>query len=137
MINIAKGIIAGLAASALVFAAVYLLAAAGVRFPPDPMLMTSGIKLYPVGLSWSLHFVVGAMFSGALSPLPLGPFWLKGLLFGLAAWLLTAAIVWALEPTAAVPLAVGPAMLHLLFGCLLGLTYGTLLDAGERRERLR
>ncbi len=136
MINVGKGIISGLIASALTFGGIYLLSASSLGYPLDPMLLTSGIMFFPVGLSWVVYLGLNVLAWGTLfallSPLPLGPFWLKGILFGVGVWLLSAAIAWALEPSAVVPLAAGPAVLHLLFGLLLGLTYATLLDETER-----
>ncbi len=141
MINISKGIISGLVASAMIVGGVYLLSTAGLGFPFDPMLLTSGIMLFPAGLSWVVYLGLGALVWGTLfallSPLPFGPFWLKGILFGAGVWLLTAAGVWAIEPTASVPLAAIPAVLHLLFGLLLGVTYIGLLDETQRERTPR
>ncbi len=83
------------------------------------------------------YFIVNALLWGTmfalLSPVLPGPFWCKGAAFGALAWLLTIAIAQVTEASTIDPLALGPIVVHLLFGALLGLTYGTLLDEGERR----
>jgi hypothetical protein len=59
MINIGKGIIAGLVASTAVSGAVFLTALTGVTQAPDPVRVASGIMLTPMGLGWVVHFAAG------------------------------------------------------------------------------
>lgn len=136
MINIAKGVISGLVASVLVSGGVYLASAFGLVQSLDPLRAASGIALHPASLGWVTYYILGALLWGTLfaflSPVLPGPFWCKGAAFGLLAWLLTVAITHAAAASTIAPLALGPVVVHLLFGALLGLTYGTLLDENER-----
>ncbi len=141
MINIAKGVISGVVASVLVSGGVYLASMLGFVQSLDPMRAAAGIALHPASLSWVAYFILGALLWGTvfalLSPVLPGPFWCKGTAFGALAWLLTVAIAQAAEASTMEALALGPIMVHLLFGALLGLTYGTLLDESERRVSRR
>ena len=137
MINIANGAISGVVASALVSGGIYLASLLGLVQALDPMRAAAGIALHPASLGWVTYFILGVVLWGTvfalLSPVLPGPFWCKGAAFGAAAWLLTIAIAQAAEASTMEPLALGPIVVHLLFGVLLGLTYGTLLDESERR----
>ncbi len=140
MINIAKGIISGLAASAAVAGAVFLAAAADLMNVADPMQAVSGITMTPTGLSWVLHFGFGTFVWGSLfallSPVLPGPFWIKGAVFGALAWLLMIASVSAVDHVATPQITLGSLLLHLLFGAVAGLVYGTLAEE-SRRSRSR
>jgi hypothetical protein len=137
MINIGKGIIAGLVASATVAGAVFLTALTGVIQASDPVQAASGIMLTPTGLSWVVHFAVGTFLWGpllaVLSPILPSPFWFKGLLFGMFAWLIMLLVIWAVDQGSPPQPDIPPVLLHLLFGTVLGWMCGILLDRVERR----
>jgi hypothetical protein len=137
MINIGKGIITGLVASAAVSATVFLGTSIGVLPAPDPVRAVSGIMLSPLGLGWVAHFAVGTFLWGplfsVLSPVLPSPFWFKGVTFGMLAWLLMLFVTWAADPVAPPRPNLEPVLLHLLFGAVLGSLYGTLLDRTERQ----
>jgi hypothetical protein len=137
MVNIGKGIIAGLLASATVAGAVVLAALTGVTQASDPVQAASGIMLTPTGLSWVVHFAIGTLLWGpllaVLSPILPSPFWFKGLAFGMFAWLIMLLVTWAVEPSSPPQPDLSPVALHLLFGTALGWMYGILLDRAERR----
>lgn len=141
MINIGKGIIAGLVASATVSGAVSLGSLTGIVTAPDPVRAASGIMLSPTGLSWVLHFAIGTFLWGpilaVLSPILPSPFWFKGVVFGALAWLLMLVVTWAADPASPPQPDPGPALLHLLFGAVLGWIYGALLDRAERQTSTR
>jgi hypothetical protein len=136
MINIAKGVISGVVASVLVSGGIYLASAFGLVQPLDPLRAASGIALHPASLGWVTYCILGALLWGTLfavlSPVLPGLFWFKGAAFGLLAWLLTVAITHVAAASTVTPVALGPIVVHLLFGALLGLTYGALLDESER-----
>jgi asparagine N-glycosylation enzyme membrane subunit Stt3 len=136
MINIGKGIIAGLVASAAVAGIVFLGSMAGLALAADPVRAVSGIMLSPTELSWVLHFVVGTFLWGSLfavlSPVLPSPFWLKGVVFGFLAWLLMLLVSWGADPVSPPQPSLGPVLLHMLFGAVLGWLYGVLLDRAER-----
>ncbi len=137
MINIGKGIIAGLFASAAASGAIFLGSLAGVLPSADPVRAASGVTLSPPGLSWVMHFVVGTFLWGpllaVLSPILPSPFWFKGVVFGAFAWLLMLLITWAADPASPPQTNLEPILLHLFFGGVLGWTYGLLLDRAERQ----
>lgn len=88
-----------------------------------------------------VHFAIGTFlwgpFLAALSPILPGPFWLKGVAFGMNAWLLMAAVIWAADPTSPPQIISARVLFHLVFGSLLGSIYGTLLDRTERNPGLQ
>ena len=68
-----------------------------------------------------------------LSPILPSPFWFKGVVFGALAWLLMLLVTWAADPASPPQPNLGPVVLHLLFGAVLGWIYGALLDRAERQ----
>ena len=78
MINIGKGVIAGLVASAAVIGAIYLGSSTGIVPTADLVRALSGVMLSPPGLGWVMHFAVGTFLWGpllaVLSPIPPSPF---------------------------------------------------------------
>lgn len=141
MINIGKGIIAGLLASAAVSGAIFLGSLAGVLPTADPVRALSGATLSPPGLSWVMHFAVGTFLWGpllaALSPVLPPLFWFKGVVFGALAWLLMLLVTWASDPASPPQTGLEPILLHLFFGGVLGWIYGVLLDRAERQASTR
>jgi hypothetical protein len=141
MINIGKGIIAGLVASAAVSGAIFLGSLAGVTPAADPVRALSGVMLSPPGLSWVMQFAVGTFLWGPilalLSPVLPSPFWLKGVVFGVLAWLLMILVTWAADPTSPAQTGLEPILLHLFFGAVLGSIYGALLDRAEHQASTR
>jgi hypothetical protein len=137
MINIGKGVIAGLLASAAASGAIFLGSLAGVLPAADPVHAASGVTLSPPGLSWVMHFALGTFLWGPLlavmSPILPSPFWFKGVVFGALAWLLMHLATWAADPASPPQANLQPILLHVLFGGMLGWTYGTLLDRTERQ----
>ena len=141
MINIGKGIIAGLVASAVASGAIFLGSLAGALPAADPVRTLSGVTLSPPGLSWVMHFAVGTFLWGpllaVLSPILPSPFWFKGVVFGALAWLLMLLVTWAADTASPPQPNLEPILLHVLFGGVLGWTYGTLLDSTERQGSAR
>ena len=141
MINIGKGIIAGLLASAAASGAILLGSLTGALPAADPVRALSGVMLSPSGLSWVMHFGVGTFLWGpilaVLSPILPSPFWFKGLVFGALAWLLMLLVTWATDPTSPPQTGLEPILLHLLFGAVVGWIYGALLDRAERQTSTR
>ncbi|NBJ13893.1 DUF6789 family protein [Microvirga arsenatis] len=137
MINIGKGIIAGLLASAAASGAIFLGSLAGVLPAADPVRAASGVTLSPLGLSWVMHFAVGTLLWGpllaVLSPILPSPFWFKGVVVGALAWLLMLLVTWAADPAVPPQANLEPILLHVFFGGILGWTYGALLDRTERQ----
>jgi hypothetical protein len=84
-----------------------------------------------------MHFVIGTFLWGpllaVLSPVLPSPFWFKGVVFGALAWLFMLLVTWGADPTSPPQASLGPILLHLLFGGVLGWMYGVLLDRAERQ----
>ena len=97
--------------------------------------------LSPTGLSWIAHFAVGTFLWGPLlailSPALPSPFWFKGVVFGALAWLLMLVVTWGADPASPPQASLGPILLHLFFGAVLGWMYGALLDRAERKTSTR
>ncbi len=131
MVDIGKGILSGVVATTVLCSALYLLSLAGILARPDPVHVLNGVSLWPPVLSWIAQFALGAFVWGTLfaflsSILP-GPYSLKGLIFGVVVWFLALGVAW-LVPAATLPIGAMTAALHVLFGGVLGLTYGSLLE---------
>ena len=72
-----------------------------------------------------------------LSPILPSLFWFKGVVFGALAWLLMLLVTWAADPASPPQANLEPILLHVLFGGILGWTYGALLDRAERQGSTR
>jgi hypothetical protein len=127
--GIVAGFIATLVMSALHEPVVLLTAAAGMDAPAT---------------GWLLHFFVGTLLwgglFGVLHDYLFGPSWLRGVTFAAIAWLMVMVTVmpaadmglFGLAIDFMLPLVI--ALFHLLYGVLLGLIYGKLVDTDEARE---
>ena len=127
--GIVAGFIATLVMSALHEPVVLLTAAAGMDAPAT---------------GWLFHFFVGTLLWGGLFGVVhdylFGPSWLRGVTFAAIVWL---TVMLTLMPAAGMglfgldidfmlPLVI--ALFHLLYGVLLGVIYGKLVDTDEARE---
>jgi hypothetical protein len=125
--TIGKGIVAG-------FVATFVLS---VLLDPIELFAPSVLPAAPP-LGWVLHFFVGTVVWGigfsVLHDYLRGSAWQRGLLFALGAWivvitgaaLLILARVLAMELTPV--MIVGTLVVHVLYGVVLGLVYGFLLE---------
>jgi hypothetical protein len=133
MDKVGRGIIAGFLAT---------IALSAMLDPIAMLVRTTGI-LSPT-LGWLLHFLVGTLVWGAGFALVhdwlRGPSWLRGVLFGVAAWLVVVITVVAMRRLGLFGVELGlvtpAAMLaiHVVFGALLGGIYDLL---GSSSESLR
>lgn len=133
MDSLGRGIIAG-------FLATLMLSA---MFHPIAFIARSADAL-PATFGWLLHFMVGSLIWGvgfaATYRLMPGPLWLRGVLFGIATWLIVMLLVLPLTRAGTFGLQLGlpaPALMllvHLVYGGLLGALFGLLdPDGGKRR----
>ena len=138
-----RGLVAGFIAT-VVLSAIMLMKHYLVLMPElDPIAMITTIAgaRSPL-IGWIAHFVIGSIFWGIgftiLSPYLAGPFWLRGAIFAVGAWLAMMAIVMPLAGKGLFGLGLGIAtpvaalVLHVVFGLALGAVYGHL-DAWLRR----
>jgi len=87
-------------------------------------------------VGWIIHFIIGSIIWGGLFALFLpflkGAFWIKGIFFGIIAWLLMMVAYMPVmgHRTFAIELGVQVIMatlvLHIIYGFVLGLSYGFL-----------
>ncbi len=130
MIDLGKGVISGVVATALLCGILLLLSFVGAVPSPEPVRALRGISLFPAALGWVIQFALGAFGWGLLfalvSPALPGLYWIRGLVFGVAICLVMLGAAW-LKPTAGLQVRVVPLVLQLLYGAMLGLTYGALL----------
>ncbi len=131
-----KGVIAGFIATVVMSAAMLMLSAMGLtQF--DIVTLIDRLGSIGRGGAWVDHFIVGTMLWGALfagfdAVTPRAPLWLKGIIFGVGAWLLMMLIfmpavgaglfgtgLGIIEP-------VGMLLLHLVYGAALGIAFDLL-----------
>jgi len=137
MNNIAKGVIAGFVATAIVSILFVMKAAMGLMPDLNIIAMLSGMMGGALIMGWVAHFVIGAVIWGVLFALfhpiiPGGNLWLKGVVFGVAAWLLMMIVVMPMLGAGLFGMNFGmvaPAMtlmVHVIFGAALGGVYSAL-----------
>jgi hypothetical protein len=136
--DISKGVQAGLAATVVISILILLQQAAGMTSAFDLIGMIQDAANMPnVVVAWIVHFVVGVGLWGVgfavLSPHLPGPHWLRGLMFGAAAWLVMMVVflpaagmhVFAMGAGTSIP--VISLVIHLIYGAVLGESYHLLL----------
>jgi len=146
MSNATRGAVAGFIAS-LVLAGIFLFKSTYDVMPEVNvfrLLMNLGGGNLGPGSVWADHFIVGTLIWGLLfgatesavsSPAP----WLKGVILGVLAWLvmmvtfmpLAGSGLFGLKVGTSVP--VGMLILHLVFGVVLGGSYGLMSAAFPER----
>jgi hypothetical protein len=125
MDTIGRGIIAGFLATLALSAII------------DPATSAARMaEVLPPAFAWVLHFFVGSFIWGAgfalLQSLVRGPYWLRGLAFGVLAWLLVMLLVMPLARLGLFGLRLGFAtpvimlFVHVVHGGLLGAIFGAL-----------
>ena len=149
MSNSLKGIISGFVAT-LALSAVMLLKVELHLVPPEYSVIAMLSKLAGgTFAAWADHFIIGSLvwglvFAGFDSVISNKvPYWLKGVIFSLIAWLVMMVCFlpfvgmglfgWKLGILAAVV----PLIQHLVYGVVLGVTYGLLMAwvPGRQPER--
>jgi hypothetical protein len=111
----------------------------------DPIAMIARMMGVPTpAFGWLLHFIVGSLIWGAgfalVRPMLRGPSWVRGIEFGLVAWLIVMATVLAACARGSLHLGSGLAgplavlTIHLVYGALLGGIYGLLIPEDEAEE---
>jgi hypothetical protein len=137
MSNSMKGMIAGFVAT-LVLSALLLLKST-MNLVPDLNIIRLLTNLGSIGTvaAWMDHFIVGVvmwgLLFGAYDAMATRPaHWLKGIIFGVFAWLLMMVIFMPLAKAGFFGMKLGPMaavvtlMYHLVYGAVLGTTYGLL-----------
>ncbi|MGD2082516.1 MAG: hypothetical protein PVF91_06095 [Chromatiales bacterium] len=143
MHDLARGLAAGLVATIVLSVLMIAKAAAGLAPGLNLIALLSGLTsghAWPIAnfwVAWATHFLVGTLLWGGLFALtadriPLQGYWIKGVAFGVGAWVLMMVVFMPIAGGGLLGLALGPAApvaaltLHLVFGALLGAVYGGL-----------
>jgi hypothetical protein len=144
MSNSLKGMIAGFVAS-LVVAALLMLKST-LEIVPELNIIRLLTSLGSIGTvaAWMDHFIVGTLFWGlmfaAFDYSSNMAYWIKGLIFGVFAWLMMMVLFMPLAKAGLFGLKLGygaPAVMlviHLIYGAVLGLTYGLLSTRAVVRQ---
>jgi hypothetical protein len=144
MQTIGIALVAGFIATIALSVMMLLKAAMGLMPQLDPVSMLTGMARGFMGapatpaMGWILHFLIGTVAWGILfswlAPWLPGGYWVKGIIFGAGAWLVMMIIVLPMAGAGLFGLNLGmgaPAMtlaLHLVYGTVLGVAYGKLLE---------
>ena len=134
---IARGIAAGFVATVVLSAMMLMKHSMGLMPELDPiaMMTTMAGASSPV-VGWIAHFVIGSIFWGfgfaVVGPYLPGPYWLRGTIFAVGAWLMMMIAVMPMAGAGLFGLGLGmmtpvaTLLLHVVFGLVLGGTYGLL-----------
>lgn len=136
-VNVLKGMVGGLVATIVLSAIMLMKGIMGVMPQFDMIGMLAGMAGGSPATAWGIHFFIGTVLWGglfaALEPyLPSRHDWLKGVAFGIGAWVLmmvgvmpmAGAGLFAVELGIMVTMAT--LVLHAMYGAILGGVYGAL-----------
>ena len=139
--EIGKGMTAGLAATVVLSLLMLMKTAMGLMPELDIIGMISRMmgSAGTPAVGWAVHFVIGIVMYGGLlalvdSRLPGGTHTVRGIVLGMAGWLLMMLAVMPMAGAGLFALNLGimapivTLMLHVIFGAVLGWTYGRLLQ---------
>ena len=132
--NIGKGILGGIVATAVLSGLMLMKNAMGIMPQLDIIKMLSSMMGVSMAVAWMAHFGIGAMwgalFALAYRVIPGGTAVVKGMLLLTGAWLVMMVMVMPMAGAGLFGMHMGlmaPMMtlvLHLVFGAVLGLVYG-------------
>ena len=137
--TIRRGLIAGFIATVVLSALMLMKKSMGVMPELDPIGMISAMAgaRSPI-IGWIGHFAIGTVFWGIgfaiVSRYLPGPYWARGVVFGVAAWLMMMIVVMPMADAGFFGLGLGMTVpvaaliLHAVYGAVLGIVYGLLGD---------
>ncbi len=145
MNNIGKGVISGFVATAILSMLMLMKSAMGLMPELDVIAMLSGMMGSGPAMGWIAHFMIGSVVWGGLFAilepnLPGGSFWLKGVIFGIGAWLLMMVAVTPMAGAGFFGIDLGMVapvmtlMLHVIFGVVLGGVYAALQSRAQGHQ---
>lgn len=140
----AAGAVAGLAATVLLSALMLLKSSLGMLPQFNAIAMLAGMANQYAGLpatpmvGWVIHLLIGTLLWGLLFAwleprIPGGADTVRGILFSIGTWVLMMVIVMPLAGVGlfglqtGLPVPVATLVLHIIFGVVLGATYGVLM----------
>jgi hypothetical protein len=145
MSNSMRGMIAGFVAT-LVLSALLLLKST-MNIVPELNIIRLLVSLgsIQVGAAWADHFIVGVivwgLLFGAYDSVATRPaHWLKGIIFGVFAWIMMGLLFLPLAKVGVFGYKLGPMaavvtlVYHLVYGAVLGTTYGLLTAWAPAKE---
>jgi len=141
--SVGKGIIAGLVATAVLSMIMVAKAMMGLMPQLNVIAMLSKMMGSAPIMGWAAHFMIGAIvwgvgFAVLINKIPGSSSVSKGVMFGVAAWLMMMIVVMPMAGAGLFGLKMGMVapvmtlMLHAIYGAVLGLVYGRL--AGNAPE---
>jgi uncharacterized membrane protein YagU involved in acid resistance len=131
--SIGRGVLAGIAATVVLSVLMVMKAAMGLMPELNPIAMISNMLGMPMPVGWVMHFMIGIIWGIAFaltSRMFPGAFWLRGMLFSIAPWLVMMIVMMPMAGAGlfgmnlGMPAPVMTLMLHLIFGAVLGAVYG-------------
>lgn len=143
--NIGKGVIAGFSATVVLSMLMAMKSALGLMPELDVISMLSGMMGGSLAMGWIAHFMIGAVIHGGLfallaPKLPGGSLWLKGVVFGIGAWVVMMVAVMPMAGAGFFGMNLGMAtpvmtlMLHVIYGVVLGGVYAALRGREHARQ---
>jgi len=143
--NIGKGIVAGFAATIMLSALMVMKSMMGVMPQFDMIGMMSRMMGSPdaPAIGWAAHFMIGALGYGIVfallaNKLPGGSLTMRGIVLGMIGWLAMMVMVMPMGGAGLFALNLGmmvtimTLMLHVIFGAVLGWTFGRLSGSGRQ-----
>lgn len=141
MSQIGKGLLAGLAATTVLSTLMVMKAKMGVMPNLDLPKMIAGMMGSPNSpmLGWAVHFMIGIFAYGVAiaalnARLPGGSPTTHGVIIGVVGWLIMMVMLMPMVGAGMFGMTMGPMapimtlILHLIFGAVLGWTYGKLIS---------
>jgi hypothetical protein len=132
--NIGKGILGGIVGTAVMSALMLMKSAMGLMPELDVIQMLSGMMGISAGIAWVIHFMIGAiwgvLFALSYRVIPGGSSVVKGMLFGVGAWLMMMIMVMPMAGAGFFGMKMGmmapvmTLMLHIILGAVMGMVYG-------------
>lgn len=138
--HIGKGMVAGFLATVVLSILMVMKGTMGLMPQLDVIGMIAGMTGMSAAVAWGAHFLLGTVIWGGLfawvnHAIPGESQWLRGIVFGSAAWLAMMVLIMPLAGQGVFGLRLGimgPVMtliLHLIYGAVLGVTYGGMLGS--------
>lgn len=138
--RIGKAMAAGFVATVVLSILMVIKTMMGLMPQLDMIKMLNGMMHAAPIMGWVAHFVIGTIIWGVafalLEPvLPGNSYWIKGVVFGIGAWILMMIFIMPMAGAGFFGMALGmmaPIMtliLHLIYGAVLGGVYGRLVQA--------
>ena len=137
MSRLLKGVTAGFAATLVLSALMVIKQMMGIMPELDiAQMLTMMLALPGVAFGWLMHFIIGSVIWGGLfailAPRLPGTLAVRGIVFGIAAWLMMMVAIMPMAGAGLFGMQLGilapmmTLMLHIVFGAVLGWVFGAL-----------